>query len=113
MKPGGNTVRTGTISIGAGSDLRFQGAVVFDAEVTSQLRGYEYPMIYVEAWQDGELVYGQLDHPDVPFYLGGGSSLWVSRGGGAAHCRASLMIYGGRHNIANPFVAAVEFDAEA
>jgi hypothetical protein len=103
--------RSGSIAVAAGSDLRYQGNVTFDSEVTSKLLGYEYPMIYVEAFQDGVLVYGQLDHPDAVFVLGGGSSEWVTRGGGPAHCRASLMIYGGRHNIMDPFVAAVEFEA--
>lgn len=107
--------RAGTIAVASGSVLSYQGAVTFDSVVTSPLKGYEYPMIYVKAFDvdSGDLIYGQLDHPDAVFVLGGGSSVWVSRGGGPARCEADLMIYGGRHNIADPFVASVGFSATA
>lgn len=112
---------TGTIAVHPGSDLRFGGAVTFDV-TTAGLKGNEYPMVYVEAFQDvdgdgqaDDLVYGQLDHADATFILGGGSSLWVSRGGGAAHCRATLYVYGGKvhGNDVIVFLASVDFEASA
>ena len=43
----------------------------------------------------GDLVYMQLDHPDVEFQLGGGSSTWQDVGG-AAECQAVLYAYGNK-----------------
>jgi hypothetical protein len=37
----------------------------------------------------GDLVFMALDHPDVDFVLGGGSSRWVTTGG-SAECKAVL-----------------------
>jgi hypothetical protein len=88
----------GTIAVKAGQTPTYQEPVYFDWKVVGKIKGYQYPLIYVEAYQDGVLVYGQLDHPDVGFILGGGSSEWVTRGGGAAECIAHLMIYPGLHS---------------
>ena len=51
----------------------------------------------------GDLVYAQMDHPDVGFVLGGGSSDWMTNGG-PAECKANLYAYGnmgGRSQSAN------------
>jgi hypothetical protein len=103
---------SGTISL-ITTNPTYQQPVTFAWSVTGKLKGYQYPMIYVEAYQDGVLVYGQLDYPDTAFILGGGSSKWTERGGGPAECVAHLMIYPGIHH-ADPILdlAQVAFHAE-
>lgn len=86
----------------------YQQPVFFDTTVTSKLKGYQYPMVIVDCYQNGELVYRQLDHPDTAFILGGGSSLWVSRGGGPATCNGQLWIYNGLHSGGPFFVIRTE-----
>jgi hypothetical protein len=101
-----------TIAVADGSDLTFGGNVTFDTEVGEKLKGKEYPMVYVECFQDDVKVWGRLREPDAVFKLGGDSSLWIANGGGPAACRAYLHAYGshvpgGIRNLAGP----VEFDA--
>lgn len=103
-----------TIAVAAGSDLRYQGSVTFDTTVTDKLKGYEYPMIVVSAYQNDLLVYQELAHADATFVLGGGSSDWVGNGGGAAHCTAALYSYPGLHSGDIKLLAGpIEFDAAA
>ncbi|HEY3544478.1 MAG TPA: hypothetical protein VGK17_00130, partial [Propionicimonas sp.] len=83
-----------SISLDAGSDLRLGGKVTFTTSA-GDLGGGEYPMIVVSCSQGGDVVYAQLDHPDVTFTLGGGSSQWWINGGSAG-CRATLYAYGGK-----------------
>lgn len=79
-----------------GQQVSLGDSVTF-AVVAVGLKGGEYPMVYVECRSevDGSVTYGQLDHPDVSFVLGGGSSRWRSEGGSAA-CTAHLYSYGGK-----------------
>ena len=94
---GGTT--TSTISLDqAGQALALGDPVTFTTTVAG-LKGGEYPMVYLECSSatDGSLLYGQLDHPDVTFVLGGGSSRWWQVGG-AADCLAHLYAYGGKTN---------------
>lgn len=100
-------VAKGTISVSPGSDLRLRGRVRFDW-IVDGLKGNEYPMVYVAAWQDvnqdlvidtrpgylpdgslnPDMVYGQLDHPDGLVELQPDGSLahvgWVLGGGSSA-----------------------------
>jgi len=61
------------------------------------LGGGEYPLVYLECKSvlNGSVLYGQLDHPDATFVLGGGSSQWWLVGS-AANCDAVLYSYGGK-----------------
>jgi hypothetical protein len=71
------------------------------------LAGWEYPMIAVTCYQDvnldgvidtsitgPDIVFSWLDKPTAGYTLGGYSSIWTLRGGGAAVCRADLDAYG-------------------
>lgn len=71
------------------------------------LAGWEYPMVAVSCYQDvngdgvvdtnllgPDVVYTWLDKPNATYTLGGYSSIWTQRGGGAATCRADLDAYG-------------------
>jgi hypothetical protein len=84
--------------------------VTFTTTVSGRLKVYQYPLVYVACSQD-ELVYGQLDYPDTAFILGGGSSLWVTRGGGPAECIATLYIYPGLHEKPIIWLASIAFSA--
>lgn len=86
---------SGTLTI-TGLDARFGGAVTFEA-TTEGLKGYQYPMVYLAAYQGETLVYGQLDKPTATFILGGGSSDWYGSPG-PAHCEATLYAYPGLHH---------------
>ena len=64
--------------------------VTFDTAAGS-LAGWEYPMVALACYQNAELVYIELNHPDATFTVGGGSSQWTV---GDATCHASLYAYG-------------------
>jgi hypothetical protein len=77
------------------------------ATTVPALAGWEYPMVVVSCYQDvngdgtvdtnmfgPDIVYSWLDKPSATFTLGGYSSIWTERGGGAAMCRADLDAYG-------------------
>jgi hypothetical protein len=77
------------------------------ATTVPALAGWEYPMVIVSCYQDvngdgtvdtnmlgPDIVYSWLDKPSATFTLGGYSSIWTERGGGAATCRAELDAYG-------------------
>lgn len=76
----------------------------------SGLHGNQDPRIQVVCYQGADLVYGAAYAAGTPFLLGGGSSLWLERGG-TAHCIATLY-YWDFHPV-QTFVelASVEFDA--
>lgn len=93
-------------------DPTYQEHVTFQIDITGRDTHYDCSgkegcwLVYVEAFQDGNLVYGELGTlsqarrdgtdpaEDSIFILGGGSSQWVTNGGGPAHCRASVFRYG-------------------
>jgi hypothetical protein len=75
--------------------------------VDGPMAGWEYPMVVVSCYQDvngdgttdtnllgPDIVFSWVDHPDATFPLGGAWSIWTSRGGGPATCRAELDAYG-------------------
>ena len=76
--------------------VAFGDAVTFSA-TTDNLKGYQYPLVYLACYQSGVLVYGQLDLPTATFILGGGSSLW-HQSPGPADCSAKLYAYPGVHH---------------
>lgn len=80
--------QSGTIAIAAGSDLRLGGWVSFDW-TAENLKGNQDPRIQVTAKQGEEVVYAAADPAGARFLLGGGSSLWLQRGGSAS-CEAIL-----------------------
>ncbi len=95
---GGGTVTatTSTIALNqAGLPLTLGSSVTFTTTVVG-LKGGEYPMVYVACFSPatGAILYGQLDHPDATFILGGGSSAWWLVGG-PANCLAHLYSSGG------------------
>jgi hypothetical protein len=91
---------TGTISgPNEAAPYAFGDSVTFTV-TTDDLKGYQYPLVYVACSSvvDGELLYGQLDHPTVAFQLGGGSSEWHTDRDDA-NCTATLYAYEGvKHN---------------
>lgn len=102
-------VPSGTLTI-TSLDARFGGAVTF-AATTDNLKGYQYPLVYLACYQGATIVYGQLDYPTTTFILGGGSSPWWSSPGPAS-CSATLYAYPGFH--AGPIVllaGPLTFDA--
>lgn len=78
---------SGTISLATPEPVSFADTVTFATTGTEDLKN---PLIYVTAFQDAVLVYGELGAASVPFKLGGGSSVWVQNGGGPADCHAEL-----------------------
>lgn len=87
-------VASGTLAI-TSLDARFGGEVTFSA-TTDNLKGYEYPLVYLACYQGSTIVYGQLDYPTTTFILGGGSSPWWNSPG-PADCEATLYAYPGWH----------------
>ena len=77
------------------------------ATTVAPLAGWEYPMVDLQCYQDvngdgvvdttllgGDIVFTWLDKPVADFTLGGYSSIWTERGGGAVMCVANLDAYG-------------------
>jgi hypothetical protein len=60
--------------------------VTFTVTGTGTLKN---PRVWVAAYQDGNLVYGEGGGPAMGFKLGGDSSLWLEAGG-PADCTAEL-----------------------
>ena len=109
---GGNAPTSTTSSIAiasvngaAGAQPTLRSNVTF-ATTAAGLSGNEWPMVVVSCFQDvngdgvvdttvggPDQVYGGMDTPSATFTLGGGSSLWLQRGG-AATCTAELDAYG-------------------
>lgn len=114
-KGGGSPTYTGgSISLNEDpSNLSMDSTVTFTT-VSPKLKGHEYPLVYLACYQDGKVVYGQLDHPDVTFVLGGGWSPWRDVGGPAT-CRAQLLVYGGQekgHDIITFLAETEDFYAQ-
>jgi hypothetical protein len=106
---------TGTISgPNEPGPYAFGQSVTFSWSVDG-LKGNQYPLIYVTAFSkvDGTLLYGQLDHPDAAFLLGGGWSLWHDQRNDV-NCLAHLFAYGGKDQGQSTIVelcAPVSFEA--
>lgn len=117
---------SGTISIADGYTAQLGQPLLF-AYTTDGLHGNQKPRIQIMAYQDvdgdgnaNDLVYGEARDADPvaggvnrqPFDpLGGGSSLWLQRGG-PAHCVATLY-YWDWHPVQTfvPLAEPIEFDA--
>ena len=114
---GNDATQGSSISLNrSGQTLAFGDSVTFATTVVG-LNGTEYPLVYVEcrSTADGSLLYGQLDHPDATFVLGGGSSRWWSVRDDA-HCLAHLYSYGGKDrgsDVILELAAPYAFDAAA
>jgi|SRR5215831_3120041 len=91
----------------AGQTPKFNDELTFDVTVTEKLKGWEYAMVVLVAFQDvnvdgtvdtdiigPDIVDSNLDTPDSVFLLGGPNSIWGHRGGGPAVARADLDVYG-------------------
>jgi hypothetical protein len=83
------------------------GDVLTFKTTVEPLAGWEYPLVSLSCYQDvngdhtvdtnllgPDIVFSWLDKPDANYPLGGYSSIWKMRGGGAATCRAELDAYG-------------------
>lgn len=68
------------------------GSTITFQTTTDNLKGNQYPLVDLECFQDGSIVFAQLDYPDANFLLGGGSSYWLEHGGDAT-CIAYLDAY--------------------
>ena len=68
----------------------YEGTVAFSSGGTGGLKN---PRIYVRCYQNGSLVYGEAGGASDTFTLGGGWSIWVANGGGAAQCYADLYYF--------------------
>lgn len=88
---GGSSIVLDQAAPALGDDVTFTTTV-------QPLTGQAYPMIDLECYQGGAIVFSQLDHPDADFLLGGGGSVWKDVTGGAADCVAKLMSYDGTGN---------------
>jgi hypothetical protein len=102
---------TSSIDFATPGPYAFGGTVYFTTNAVG-LNGGSYPMVLVQCFAaDGSILYGQLDHPNVGFLLGGGSSpWWLNRVD--ANCAAELWAYGGskgEYKLAGPLT----FDASA
>jgi hypothetical protein len=116
---GRGTTTYSTISLAGTSAARIQytrgSDVRFDTKLVG-LKGGEYPMVYLACYSadTGKLLYGQLDHPDETFVLGGGSSDWwqIDPAPGAT-CYAHLRSYGGKtiRELTDPKAGILEFTA--
>jgi hypothetical protein len=107
-------VAAGTITLNETGPFTIDDVVTFTT-TTDNIKGSQWPMVYVECRStiDNTVLYGQLDHPDVGFLLGGGSSPWrePDNAGEDAVCVAGLYTYSKQGDIAllaqtSPFAAA-------
>ena len=83
---------SGTITIDPSSDLSLGGSVTFEVNYPGKLKN---PRVFVTAYQEDDLVYGEAGTADHVFVLGGNpdrGSEWVVAGGPAA-CRADLFYF--------------------
>lgn len=71
------------------------GSQVNFTTVLTGLSSNEYGQIDLECSQSGAFAYGELQMPNSTFTLGGGSSKWLTTGGGA-DCVAILYAYGSK-----------------
>ena len=69
MPPNGPT---GTIAINEPGPYHYGDTLTFTC--SDNLKGRQYPMVAVHLFQSDELVWLQLNHPETPVILGGGSS---------------------------------------
>ncbi len=63
---------TGTITLNEPAPYNYGDTLTFTT--TDNLKGRFYPMVAVHLFQDEELVWVQLNHPETPVIIGGGGS---------------------------------------
>jgi hypothetical protein len=90
--------------------LRFGDYLTF---TTNQSGKIKLPMIKVHCYQNGVMVYLEAGTNTTSFQLGGGSSDWVQKGGGAANCVADLYYNQETPRQAQPILATMTFEAGA
>ena len=74
----------------AASQLTLGSQVAFDVGYPTSVKN---PRIEVLCYQAGSLVYGEAGGVNDTFQLGGGGSIWLTKGG-AADCTANLFYFG-------------------
>jgi hypothetical protein len=83
--------------------------VTFNTTIPSNVR---IPRVEVLCYQNGSLVYGEAGAPTDAFLLGGGGSIWLYEGGGAANCVANLYYFGQVNGVSTAiYLATTTFDA--
>lgn len=104
-------VASGTLILETPGPYAFADQINFTA-TTDNLKGNQYPLVYVECYSvvDNELLYGQLDHPNVAFVLGASSSEWHTDRDDA-NCTASLRVYGGKKDQGQVILDSLTFSA--
>lgn len=98
-----------SISVNA-TGLRFGDYLTF---TTNQSGKIKLPMVKVHCYQSGVMVYLEAGTNATRFQLGGGSSDWVQKGGGAANCVADLYYNQETPRPTQPILATTTFDAAA
>jgi hypothetical protein len=84
-------------------------SVTFNTTIPSNVKN---PRVEVLCYQNGALVYGEAGAPTDAFVLGGGGSIWLYEGGGAANCVANLYYFGQVNGqSASIYLATTTFDA--
>lgn len=99
-------------------DPHFGGTVTFAVTFSKADAKYAYTgrgggaRIEVLCYQSGALVYGEAGTYLDSFLLGGGWSLWIDNGGGAASCVANLFRFDNGASVQTYVVlASTSFDA--
>jgi hypothetical protein len=101
---------SGTIVLNETGPLTLGDTVTFTTTVTG-LKGSEWPMVYVRCVDaDGVTLYGQLDHPETVFVLGGGWSPWRDTPWVDAVCQADIRYFNVKH-ISTVLAVTPAFDA--
>lgn len=91
-------------------DPYFGGKVTFKTSISSKIK---HPMILVRCYQGTTKVYAEAGLTTWTFHLGGGSSMWVSIGGGAARCASDLYYNVEQPRPAQIVLSTTWFDARA
>ena len=88
-KPGDPSITLNAPSSAAGVQPALGDYVTFTTVIPGNVQN---PRVEVLCYQNGALVYGEAGSPANAFLLGGGGSLWLNAGGGAA-CVANLYYF--------------------
>jgi hypothetical protein len=104
-----NSVTSNTGALVAQATPTIGDSVNFTTVIPTNVQN---PRVEVLCYQNDSLVYGEGGAPTDSFLLGGGGSLWLYDGGGAASCVANLYYFtwkGGQP--ATVYLATTSFDA--